>query len=132
MNDWVQFGTSQFKFITDQKTFEEAAEICKSQNSYLVEIQFENEQKFVREKLSYMITKSQIAGGSKVWIGLNDDYSKWSVSGDNLIHQDWCPPSNAAPATNGQRTTLDTSQNGCWNAVSPSETHPFICESKYK
>ena len=129
-DDWIQFGPSQLRFSAAAKTFDEADEICQFDGGgYVVEIQLENEQRFIEKKLEQMIAGGEIPADSKVLIGVDTDYTKWSAAGDYFIHQNWCA---GEPSATGKRVALDMANGACWTTVEPADSHPFVCESQFK
>ncbi|XP_035983800.1 C-type lectin domain family 12 member B [Fundulus heteroclitus] len=103
----------------NQKTWEEAREICRGKISDLTVVGDEEEKNFVKDK-SWV--NDNITG---YWIGLRAEGEKWRwIDGSDLTNQAWIQQQ----PVDGQCVT--SLQNREWRSVSCNETNAWICEKK--
>ncbi|XP_035991315.1 C-type lectin domain family 17, member A-like [Fundulus heteroclitus] len=121
---WLLSQSSCYSFNNaeppNQKTWEEAREICRGKISDLTVVGDEEEKKFVKDK-SWV--NKNITG---YWIGLRAEGGKWRwIDGSDLTNQAWI---QQQPAVDGQCVT--SLRNREWRSESCDENNAWLCEKK--
>jgi hypothetical protein len=127
--DWALYKHKCVKYFNQNVKFQEAENICESNNATMVSIHSDEENEFIR---SYVEKHSDFA--TRVWIGLKRNisdpqefvwidkspfnYSKWSIN----------EPDNARG--NEPYVEMWINGNGLWNDSSDNN-YTFICEINY-
>ncbi|XP_035861941.1 C-type lectin domain family 10 member A-like [Sander lucioperca] len=125
-NGWELSGSNCYVYHNaapaDQKTWEEAQQVCRGKSSDLVVVHSQ-EEKTALNKYSW---------GSSVtlgyWFGLRAEGGRWKwIDGSNLTESYWTPQPPPT-ATDGQ--CVMSVQNVGWRSVNCTEKKQWICEMK--
>ncbi|XP_014856654.1 PREDICTED: C-type lectin domain family 10 member A-like isoform X2 [Poecilia mexicana] len=105
---------------SDQKTWEEAQEYCKTKNSNLTVVSNQAEKKFVDDN---SWAENEING---YWIGLRAVKGKWKwINGSDLTDLNWIHHQNAVE---GHCVTSRAGRD--WNTMNCNDKNAWICEKK--
>ncbi|VDI50869.1 Hypothetical predicted protein [Mytilus galloprovincialis] len=121
---WDRFRDYCYYFNKDKKSWFDAERHCQAEDSSLVNIVDENENKFV-------MTKSKEANAGHFWIGaINWDSGKW-IWGSNfepVKYFKWTPREPNGSGTSIQCVELYPSSDGTWNDHACPTTFAFVCK----
>ncbi|XP_036071633.1 asialoglycoprotein receptor 1 isoform X2 [Oryzias melastigma] len=124
--DWIQFQESCYffnHFISPWKTWDESRQLCRSNNSDLVVISSQEEQKFIKSRIKYYYDEWH-----GYWIGLRRINNNWiwvDDSQDTLGY--WKNPGSSEDFVH---VVHDGPLNQSWVQLRNGFQNRFICEIK--
>uniref|UniRef100_A0A8C9ZCU5 C-type lectin domain-containing protein n=1 Tax=Sander lucioperca TaxID=283035 RepID=A0A8C9ZCU5_SANLU len=124
-NGWILSGSNCYVIHDanppDQKTWEEAQQVCRGKSSDLVVVHSPEEK--VMRKLWKVVN---VTVG--YWFGLRAEGGRWKwIDGSNLTESYWTPQPPPT-ATNGQ--CVMSVQNDKWRSVSCAQKQRWMCKMK--
>ncbi|XP_061190113.1 lymphocyte antigen 75-like [Saccostrea echinata] len=129
--DWIEFeGHCYFK--GEDVSWHYAKEVCESEDAYLVEVNEEKENDFLKETFLQIINSSPCIDdfSCPAWIGANDLETDrlilWSRDKNSLLYTNWYPyePNGYL----GKEHCVQLLRSGFWNDANCDAKIPYICE----
>jgi hypothetical protein len=121
--DWALYKHKCVKYFNQAVKFQEAEEICESNNATLISIHSAEENEFIR---SYV--QNQPLSSTRVWIGLiknvSDEFSWVDKSPVVYVNWDLGQPDNFGGSERYAQMLIDI--NGKWNDMF-DYNYPFVC-----
>ncbi|XP_029004315.1 secretory phospholipase A2 receptor-like [Betta splendens] len=121
-NDLHSFFCLNMTVVEERKTWEEALQYCRGNNTNLVRL-ISGTQRLLAAS---QIQKQNISG--PVWIGLRYLSDRWLwVNSDDPVYRDWPQPEGQNYQCSAERRCGALTTQGLWKNVDCQETLNFIC-----